>query len=153
MDESNEETLRILLVDDDADERELFSSTLKSLNLPHKLNAADSCKSLFETLEKDALPHVIFMDINMPSPNGHECVKKIKSHKIFSHIPIIMYSVSASETDIEEAYGAGAHHYVVKPHVHINLPHTLKKAFHVDWRKPPTTPKREEFVIHIAFNE
>jgi CheY-like chemotaxis protein len=152
MEISNEETVRILLVDDDEDEKESFLNALRTLNLAHVLYTATSCQELFTTLEQNVLPHVIFMDINMPLPNGLECVKRLKESKQYLDIPVVMYSVSPSGKDIAEAYAAGAHYYIVKPYTSVNLAPTLKVALTPDWRKPQPRADQDAFVINISFS-
>ncbi len=147
------EQTRIIVVDDDNEEGVLFSEKIKELNLPHAIYTATSCSALFDMLAQNPLPHVIFMDINMPLPNGHECVKRLKAHPQYGHIPVIMYSISAAEQDIETSYAAGAHYYVVKPYAPQNLSHTLKRALTPDWRKPQPVAKREEFVIDVSYSD
>lgn len=60
------------------------------------------------------LPHIIFLDINMPRKNGHETLEEIKAHDTFRHIPVIMFSGSKAEDDVKRCYDNNACAYVPK---------------------------------------
>lgn len=88
----------ILLVDDDADDRFLFSQALASINAQVALTEApDGAKALRLLQTAPALPHIIFMDMNMPVMNGLECLKQIKSNPAYRHIPVVMLSTAGHE--------------------------------------------------------
>src|ERR1043165_487897 len=151
MEHPNDDMIRIAIVDDDKDEHELFVQSLKKLNLPHIVYRASGCHDLFTTLDEEILPDLIFMDINMPLPNGLECLKRLKKHARYKHIPVVMYSVSSASEDIEKAYQGGAHYYIVKPYAPANLPSTLRKVLEHDWKKIHSVPEHSAFVINLSF--
>jgi CheY-like chemotaxis protein len=147
-----ENVTRILIVDDDDDDRHFFATTIKELEEPHEVYEARSGSALFTMLGSKPLPHVIFLDINMPLPDGFEILQQLKGGD-YRHLPVFMYSISSRAEDVEKAYAGGAHHYVVKPHVPTNLKATLQHALQSDWRKPHPIPQRSDFVINIAYSE
>ena len=57
-------------------------------------------------------PDVILLDLILPEINGYEVLKKIK--EVQPNIPVIVFSVLATESDRNRAYELGANHYVVK---------------------------------------
>lgn len=143
--------MNILLVDDDFEERRLFSDGIYELNLALTLLTAKNSIELFEWLERKLKINLIFLDINMPGLNGKECLQLLKADKDHRHIPVIMYSISKNIRDIDEVYEIGAHYYAVKPHADINLRETLKMIFSIDWTKKQPTALRDQFVINKAF--
>jgi CheY-like chemotaxis protein len=144
---------RIMLVDDDHDEENLFISTLKQLNFPHLLYYAWDTATLFRMLSSPPLPHLIFLDINMPVINGLQCLQQLKQTE-FRDIPVIMYSISSRMEDIDACYETGAHHYIIKPHAFSNFKATITQAFSYDWRIPnPPKPKRDNFLINISYTD
>lgn len=107
----------ILLIDDDADDRELFGEALQRV-APHiRFESAGGGQMAFDLLEskKQDLPDLIFLDINMPVIDGWKCLSFLKSNEAFKHIPIIIYSTSAPEGAQEAAIRLGALSYVLKP--------------------------------------
>lgn len=85
----------IFNVDDDSDDREIFSDVIKSVNPQIACVLFESGEDLLDFLASNvALPDFIFIDINMPKMNGYECVQQIRSHDMFREVKIIMYSTS-----------------------------------------------------------
>ncbi len=58
---------------------------------------------------------MVFLDLNMPIISGQECLKMIRSEAAFDVVPVIIYSTSANDVDVEAAFRAGANLYVQKP--------------------------------------
>lgn len=87
-------------------------------------------------------PNVIILDINLPKINGHEILQSIKKDPYLKTIPVIVFSTSDSEKDIEESYALYANSYITKT---FNVQELFKKiAIMADyWLKttelPPTT--------------
>jgi len=125
--------LNILLADDDESDRLLFREAfeeLKTKSLVHMVN--NGMQLMAYLTKKDAvLPHLIFLDLNMPRKNGLECLKEIRSNEKFAAIPIAIYSTSASKNDIEETFRNGANVYIKKPSDFSTLKQLLDKAVSV----------------------
>jgi CheY-like chemotaxis protein len=146
--------MNILLVDDDHLEREVFVTAIEKLNLPvTNLSYARDSNELFEQLERDSDFNLVLMDINMPLKNGKQCLKEMKANSRFKHIPVIIYTLSMSETDINESFEHGAHYYVVKPYAQINFHRALQSVFDIDWKETQAIPDRDNFVINYAFTK
>ncbi len=143
--------MRVLLVDDDEDDQQAFSEALQKINPAVEVVQARDSRELFLHLERDAGFNIIFMDINLPVDDGKKCLAEIKSKDPLKHIPVIMYTVSSDEKDIEYSYNSGAHYYIVKPYAHINFIEALKRVFATDWTVTQPIPQKEHFVINLAF--
>lgn len=62
-----------------------------------------------------ALPDVVLLDAVMPGMDGFEVARRLKSHPVTSHIPII-FMTGLSETEhVVAAFAAGGVDYVTKP--------------------------------------
>lgn len=108
--------ITIFLADDDPDDRHLFGEALKRANINATLSTFTHCSPLLKHLENGMIfPDLIFLDINMPLLNGKECLRKIREEARFLHIPVIIYSTSATDDDIEDTFRDGANLYVAKP--------------------------------------
>jgi CheY-like chemotaxis protein len=109
--------LKILLADDDESDRLLFKEAFGELKIKTVVHTVNNGMQLMEYLTKKdaALPHLVFLDLNMPRKNGLECLKEIRSIEKFKEIPIAIYSTSASKNDIEETFRNGANVYIKKP--------------------------------------
>jgi CheY-like chemotaxis protein len=51
----------------------------------------------------------------MPQMNGKQCLKKIKQHREFAEIPVIIYSTSKYKKEIDEVLEMGAATFLTKP--------------------------------------
>lgn len=105
---------RFLLVDDDADDAAIFCEALGRISSDAECNTAENGLKLFEVL-KSLTPDVIFLDINMPKMGGWQSLRRLKTDSEYNDIPVIMYSTSSAERDIQTAYGLGALLFISKP--------------------------------------
>jgi len=109
--------LNILLADDDTDDCTFFREALDELKLPVQLTIVRDGVELMEQLtnkEKES-PDVLFLDINMPRKNGHECLLEIKNNKNLKELSVVMFSTSSSLDKINLLFKSGAHVYIHKP--------------------------------------
>ena len=141
-----EQPLRIAFVDDDEDDHHIFSEAIQSLNRDYVLFHAYQCNDLFDLLKRETID-IIFLDIRMPLRNGHECLKDIKATANLAQIPVIIFSTSRHDHDIDEAYEAGAQNYIIKPADYGAIVNAIQKVLMSDWQKADRKPPREEFVI------
>jgi CheY-like chemotaxis protein len=108
-------TMKILVCDDDADDREILESVLMdAMGNVEFIEAADGVECL--RLLKDGLkPDLAFIDLNMPLKNGIECLRDIQNEHLVADTPFVVYSTSQNLKDINAASNYGARFYVVKP--------------------------------------
>ena len=109
--------MKILLADDDIDDCNLFSEALKMLPVATVLTTVNDGDELINYLTKnsDNLPHVLFLDINMPRKNGFECLEEIKQNKELQNLPVVMFSTSNEQDKIHILFKTGADVYIKKP--------------------------------------
>ena len=81
----------IILVDDDADDLELFGMAFKQLLLDNELLTFNSAREALDFLKKDNQQFLfILCDINMPKINGFELRNKIQTNEQL-HVKCIPY--------------------------------------------------------------
>lgn len=122
--------LRVLLTDDDEDDRLIFKEIMGEMDKEISVNMVNDGQQLMDFLAnvKNPLPDIIFLDLNMPNMNGIECLKEIRSHEIYSDISIAIYSTSTSEKDIDDTFRHGANIYITKPAAYQDLKEVLEKS-------------------------
>src|SRR5687768_13106356 len=106
--------LNIIMAEDDEDDRFLFNSAFKDLNLPHTLTFADDGIILLDVLNEQMFD-LIILDINMPRKNGLQCLELIRRNKDYDWVPVFIYSTTKNEKQIDEAYQKGANLFLKKP--------------------------------------
>lgn len=122
--------LRILLADDEENDRILFADALSELKTKTLIHTVNDGVELMEYLtDKDnSLPHLLFLDLNMPRKNGFECLKEIRANDKFNDIAVAIFSTSLAEKDIEETLVNGANVYINKPNSFDALKQALNKV-------------------------
>lgn len=108
----NRESNVVLVVEDDNEFRELLEIVLRSEGMT-VLSVTDGGKAM--STAHTELPDLILMDIMLPSINGVEVTKKLKSNPDTQHIPIIMVTSKNKKAAIVDGLNAGAIDYITKP--------------------------------------
>ena len=129
----------VFLVDDDLDDQMLFRDAIAEINpsieVITAVNGVKALKKLASGLVTK--PNFIFIDLNMPLMNGIQCLKEIKVLPGFSHIPVVIYSTSSYEKDIQQAAENGAFHYIIKPFSFEELCEKIKMLLEMDQPDKP----------------
>lgn len=143
--------MQILLCDDDDDDRMLFTEAMKELRVQHVLNVFENGVSLMDYLHhpETMLPHILFLDINMPCKSGLECLKEIREHTKFKELVIAIYSTSASEETIEETFSNGANIYIKKPSDFDQLKKIIHQVLNMNWQYHTAGLNKETFLLSI----
>jgi len=130
--EKKNNPIKILLADDDTDDRFFFDKALKEVETLTHLKTVHDGEQLMGYLSANLenLPDVLFLDLSMPRKTGFECLSEIRENKMFNGIYIVMFSTSYTKDTIYEQgmiktlYEIGAQDYIRKP----NDLDQLKKA-------------------------
>ena len=141
--------LNILLADDDTDDCIFFKSALAELLLPTELTAVNDGEQLMDHLtnETTVLPHVLFLDLNMPRKNGFECLLEIKKNEKLNHIPVIIFSTSFEKEVVNELHNNGAHYFIRKPTQFSKIKEIIQESLLLIVQEDITQPTRENFVL------
>lgn len=102
--------MRVLLADDHALFRAGLASLLKAWGLQVVGQAGNGEEAVAKA--RQLQPDIIFMDINMPGPNGLEATRAIKAQ--FPEMKVVILTVSDDERDLFEAIKSGAEGYLLK---------------------------------------
>ena len=113
----NSKPLNIILADDDTDDCIFFKEAVEELFLSTQLSILHDGEQLMQHLnnEKNELPDVLFLDINMPRKNGFECLSEIKCNQKLKQLPVIIFSTSFEQEVVNLLYKNGAQYFIRKP--------------------------------------
>ena len=100
----------ILVVEDNADMRELFCTVLSDSGY-QCLPAADGLEAL-EIMDKEYVD-LIVADIMMPNMDGYELTKAVRDAKM--ELPILMVTAKDQFDDMQKGFRAGTDDYMIKP--------------------------------------
>jgi CheY-like chemotaxis protein len=129
-------SFKILLADDDQDDRDIFSEAVTETRLPIDVTCLNGGAKLIEHLsdEKISLPDLIMLDLNMPDKSGIECLDFIRDTIHLKSIPVVIYSTSSSNRDMDITYAKGANLYVCKPASFGGVQQLINKLAHINWQ-------------------
>ena len=107
----------VLIVDDDMEDQELLREAIKevdkSVHCLSAKNGEEALDMLHTLLHK--LPQLIFLDLNMPRMNGKIFLRRLKQLGVLNEIPVIIYTTSKMQIDVEETKQLGARQFITKP--------------------------------------
>jgi len=143
--------MRILLADDDEDDRMFFEEALQELKLPTEITTVEDGIALLDFLKsnEDYKPHILFLDINMPRMNGIEALKELRKKNEWKDFVVAIYSTSNAEADIEETFVQGANIYINKPNDFKVLKNTLNEVVNMNWQFHSSGLNKETFLLKI----
>jgi CheY-like chemotaxis protein len=121
---------RVLFIDDDHEDQEIFGEVLGLVNSSICCSFADTAEDALQALGKtNEKPDYIFLDLNLPYMSGFECLNSIKKEHYLKHIPVIIYSTSSRDTDKQKAKELGAVKFISKPDNFVQLQAVLRDIF------------------------
>jgi len=121
---------RILLIDDDIEDQEIFNSALGEVSHHLQYTSRTNAREALQELNKGVLaPDVIFLDLNMPIMSGQEFLRQIKSADQLKSIPVIIFSTSSNAATIAETKALGALDFITKPNRFDLLVDILRSLF------------------------
>jgi CheY-like chemotaxis protein len=141
----------VLLADDDEDDRLFFKDVFDELKINTVVNMVNDGEELMKYLSRNdhTLPHMLFLDLNMPFKTGLECLTEIKKMDHLKEMAIAIYSTSASEKEIEETFVNGANIYIKKPSDFGTLKKILADVITINWQYQTSGLNRDNFLLSI----
>ncbi len=107
-----EKTARVLIVDDEADIREMIGLALMRAN--YTFDEAADAEQAF-TILKNTSPDLILLDWMLPGLSGVDFAKRVKSDPQSESVPIIVLTARSDESDKVKLLELGADDYITKP--------------------------------------
>lgn len=122
----------LMIVDDDRDDRFFFINAVRKVDAAFVCLVAQNGEEALQQLKITTdLPDYIFLDINMPVMGGKACLIELKKDHRLRAIPVIIYSTSMNQPEIEELSKLGSAYYLTKPNDTNTLPAQIAKAMEV----------------------
>jgi CheY-like chemotaxis protein len=114
----------ILLVEDSDEDVELIQWALKKLSITIPVvHCGDGDEALdylhrreeYSDPAKAPTPALVLLDLKLVTTDGLEVLQSIKSDERLRTIPVIIWTSSSDEHDIEISFKQGANSYILKP--------------------------------------
>jgi CheY-like chemotaxis protein len=112
--------VRILLVDDHEESREITEAVLASAGFGDVVTAASAWAALkmlgiWRATDRGPNVDLILLDIVMPNIDGIEICARIRKDERYANLPIIMLTSLDDQGSLTDAFSAGATDYIAKP--------------------------------------
>ena len=114
----------ILMAEDDTDDRLLVQDALAECKLEHTIRFVGDGEELMDYLlwqgkyltpESAPRPTFVLLDLNMPRKDGRQALREIRAHPDLCRLPVVVFTTSKAQGDVEKVYELGANSFVVKP--------------------------------------
>src|SRR5687768_11902885 len=124
----------IILVDDSADDVQLFLRTCKQLDIQNPILTFDGGEAALAYLRNtdNPLPGIIVLDLKMPGRDGFYVLEQLKAHPLLDQLVVVVLTTSWDRNDIVRAYGLGANSFLTKP-FDLEDFRQMVSAFHDHW--------------------
>ena len=113
------ESYKILLVDDDPEDRAIIQEAMETIEAGDIIHFAENGEQALEILEQgvqtNQLPCIVVLDLNMPRLNGTETLRLIRANEQLKDISVVIYSTSINPLEKEKCMRLGANEYITKP--------------------------------------
>ena len=130
--------ITILVVDDNADHRELIVLALRDCCDPARIGtAADGDEALdflfgrgsHEGRDARKQPRLVILDINLGRVHGLEVLKAMRGNALTQSVPVVMLSSSSEKRELDSCYEAGANSVVRKSVDFEELRRKMKRVY------------------------
>ncbi len=105
---------RILLAEDDEDNRDLVAFVMQRSRLDVELLIAENGKEAVDLAKKE-MPDLILMDMQMPVMDGYQATMAIKANASTKQIPVIAFTAQAKQEDKIRTLQIGCVEHYSKP--------------------------------------
>ena len=103
----------VLLVEDSAGDALLVGQSLSECSVPVRLRIARDGEQALQILEQpDFKPDLVILDLNIPKMSGYTVLALYPRKK---KTPVVIFSASENEADVNRALSLGAKDFVHKP--------------------------------------
>jgi PleD family two-component response regulator len=147
--------MRILVVDDQEDSRDLTEGALLSAGYDDIVTAAsgwDALKILDvgRTTDEDPPVDIALLDIIMPEMDGVEACARIRNDARYADMPIIMVTSLDDMNSLANAFVAGATDYVTKPINRIELVARVRAALRLKQELDRRQARERELLAFLS---
>ncbi len=105
----------ILVVEDEELHRDILSEQLHTAGY-HVITANDGMEAIRLLSERAQEIRLVMLDWMIPELDGIGFLRKIRQHKRFKHLPVIMQTGRSQKAEVQQAIEAGANYYLIKPY-------------------------------------
>ena len=131
-----ENLVRVLVIEDSADDRELLLYQLRKSGMDNHVKFISDGKEALDFLISSSIPNLadeliaIFLDLKLPSLGGLDLLRQLRVRNSFQDIPIIVMTSSSDPKDIQECNRLKVTNFVSKPVTFTSFSKAVADVFH-----------------------
>jgi len=121
--EISKQVPEILLVEDNDDDAEIIASIFLKNKINHSIRRIKTGEEAMDYLfqkgafvdnDKNDIPRIVLLDINLPKLNGIDVLRRIRAQQRTEHMPVFIFTSSSSDYNAFESYRLGVTSYIRK---------------------------------------
>ncbi|MGF1536476.1 MAG: response regulator [Elainellaceae cyanobacterium] len=124
------------MAEDDEADRRLIDTAISRSELTNPVHFVNGGRELLDYLnhkppyadrQQSPDPGLILLDLKMPDMDGRDVLKALRGSPEFRHIPVVILTISCSQSDVQDSYMLGVNSFIVKPFSLAGLINTLNR--------------------------
>ena len=132
MNDHNLKMQSVLVVDDNEDDYEAVVRAFKKVGLTNPVSLCTTGQGAMDFLKpgeghKGDKPMLIMLDLNMPGMDGFQVLQRIRADATLRQIPVVIWTTSSNEKDIDTCYQLGANAFMQKPVIFDDLIESIRR--------------------------
>jgi CheY-like chemotaxis protein len=105
----------ILIVENNASDREVMVRVFEACDPETKCAAVSTAEEALSFLRTNEDPVLVTLDLGLTGKDGRELVAEIKRDETLCGVPVVVFTGSMRDSDVEWAYQAGVSSFIRKP--------------------------------------
>ena len=106
--------IAVLIVEDDPDQ--LALADLRVSMAGYSVRVATTADALMRSFASEGPPDLLLLDVELPDDNGFDILWRLRRHRRYHYLPVVLLTVRADGEDIGKGLALGADGYVTKPY-------------------------------------
>lgn len=117
MQHDHEPEATLVLVDDDSEDALMLRTAAARGLINVRIVHLERGQSFLDAIEHGELPprSLVLLDLNMPTMDGFAVLTRLRDLPTGWGLPVVIYSTSSDQVQIDHAYAVGANAYLTKP--------------------------------------
>jgi len=113
--------VHILVVEDNRADARLIEEAIRDHDGAHQVSVVMDGRAAMAFMRREGQytdaqrPDLILLDLNLPHKDGREVLAECKADPTLHHIPVIIWTSTQADTEVQRGYALGAAAYCVKP--------------------------------------
>lgn len=152
---SHSEEIRVLVIEDNPEDRALLQRQLRKTGLAEGICFISDGKEALKFVAENSAAldenlRVIFLDLKLPGLDGLELLRKIRKIPGIAAIPVIVMTSSQRPGDLEECRKLKVANYVEKPVTFASFSKAMADVFHLRAIRSEASEKTDIGVLSLA---